>query len=94
MVGHLSLAGYACLCCCCATHAPTPTPTLLLLYVKHTVCLLRKQLHSPHVNDLLAPPRGAHPKQLKGGRLLWSSGACIAFFLTRGAYSGYCSRYR
>ena len=56
-------------------------------------CLLRNQLHCPQSNDLLAPPQGVHPQNLKrGGRLLCGRGVFLRFRLARGGvYSGICS---
>ena len=50
--------------------------------------LLRKQLHSPHSNDLLAPPRGVHPQKTKGG------GAFTVFLLNEGALTPEHARFR
>ena len=56
--------------CVVPTHiqyVPCMIPTFLR---KAPLCLFRKQLHLQHSSDLPARPRGAHPKTMKGRRLL------------------------
>ena len=47
-------------------------------------CLLWKQRHCPHPNDLLAPPRDVHPKNLKWGACTVWPGRLLRFCSTRG----------
>ena len=65
-------------------------------------CLLRKQLHCPHSNDmqlitLVAPPRGVHPKPLKEGErggLYCVAGAFFTFSFNEGAFTPEYVRFR
>ena len=49
--------------------------------------MLRKQLHCPHSNDLLAPPRGVQPKNLKGGDVYCVAEVFFAFLFNEGAFT-------
>ena len=73
-----------CLCCGCATHAPAHMKTSS--YVKRP-CLLLKLLHCPHSDDLPAPPRGVHPKNLKEGAFTVYQGHFLRFLLNEGAFT-------
>ena len=82
----MSSAGYRSVCALLLRNTSTCPHENILRHKTHP-SLLRKQLHCPHSDDLLAPPRGVHPKNLKEGAFTVYQGHFLRFLLNEGAFT-------